>query len=251
MTTTKRCSIFAAASVALAALALPSGSEGQVRDAQTREDFAFGPPKGEFFFHGDLMMPVGEFDRRIDLGGGAGMGGVLFLDESGTVGLRVGGTFAIYGVETVEIPVLPRVTAAVRTTNYVASAGAGPQLYIGYGAVRPYVYATVGFAYFATESSLRDADDWGAADNFLSTTNFDDFGLALTGGGGLSVRLSGPGSKNPVSLDLSATYQHNGQNEYLTKGDIEDLPGNQWTVSPNLSDTNFVMYRAGLSVGLR
>lgn len=234
-----------AASVALAMLAFPLDGQGQ------RQDIEFGPPRGEFFFHGDLMMPVGEFDTRIDLGGGAGMGGILFLDEDGAVGLRVSGAFTVYGVETLSIPVLPRVTADIRTTNYVASAGVGPQLYIGQGAVRPYVYATVGFAYFATESSVQDADGWDSRGDFLSTTNFDDFGLALTGGGGLSVRLSGPGSKNPIALDLSATYQHNGQNEYLTKGDIQDLDGNRWTVNPNLSDSNFVTFRVGLSVGLR
>lgn len=250
MKTTKT---FATAGLALVLLAFPLGGQGQARDdfERNRDDVEFGPPRGEFFFHGDLMMPVGEFDTQIDLGGGAGMGGVLFLDEGGTVGLRLSGAFTIYGVETISLPVAPRVTADVRTTNYVASAGVGPQLYIGRGAVRPYVYATAGFAYFATESSLEDTDDWGARGDFLSTTNFDDFGLALTGGGGLSVRLSGPGSKNPVSLDLSATYQHNGQNEYLTKGDIQDLPGNRWTVSPNLSDSNFMTFRAGLSVGLR
>lgn len=249
----KTIKMFGTAGVALAMLAIPLGGQGQARNdfERNRDDVEFGPPRGEFFFHGDLMMPVGEFDTQIDLGAGAGMGGVLFLDEGGTVGLRVSGAFTIYGVETISLPVAPRVTADVRTTNYVASAGAGPQLYIGHGAVRPYVYATVGFAYFATESSLEDTDDWGARGDFLSTTNFDDFGLALTGGGGLSVRLSGPASKNPVSLDLSATYQHNGQNEYLTKGDIQDLPGNRWTVSPNISDSNFMMFRAGLSVGLR
>ncbi|NNF29117.1 MAG: hypothetical protein HKN73_17970, partial [Gemmatimonadetes bacterium] len=53
------------------------------------------------------------------------------------------------------------------------------------------------------------------------------------------------------ALDLSATYQRNGLTEYLTEGDLFELPGGGWGVDPVLSETNLMSYRVGVSIGLR
>ena len=88
---------------------------------------------------------------------------------------------------------MPFVDVDVRTTNSILSAGLGPQVYLGSGSLRPYVFGTVGFSYFVTSTGVSGTN---FDEEFASTTNFDDFNLALTGGGGLSFGICGQ-TRNP------------------------------------------------------
>ena len=202
---------------------------------------------GEGFMWGQLAAPVGEFSSHVELAGGFGLGGLLYLHDQRLVALRVEGNLVIYGTETVRVPLsptVPFVDVDVRTTNSILSAGAGPQVYLSTGPVRPYIFGTVGLSYFVTETSVRgDYDE----EPFASTTNFDDFNLSLTGGGGISVGVYH--GDVTVNLDLSVAYNHNGLTEYLTKGDLRRLPRGGWVADPILSDANLVTYRVGISVG--
>lgn len=209
-----------------------------------------GPLRGEVMMYGDLALPVGEFATHVDLGGGGGIAGTWLPDASnGLAGIRVEGTFVLYGRETTRTPLsmtVQHVEVDVETTNYILSAGIGPQLYLSRGAIRPYVFGTVGVAHFATETSVRGSNE-DRGDDFASSTNLEDTSLALTGGGGFMVRVSG--GENPVSLDFSASYQYNGETEYLTHGGVQSYGPNEFPTV--LSDTNMVAIRVGLSVGLR
>ncbi len=206
--------------------------------------------KGEAFGYLNLAVPVGDFGSHVDLGGGTGFGAVLFLGENRLAGLRAEGGFLIYGTATDWRPfsrTVPEVQVRVQTNNSIFTGGLGPQVYLGTGPIRPYIYGTVGFAYFATSTSISgEYQD----EEIASTTNFDDFQLSLTGGGGLSVEVRG--GQNPISLDLSASYQHNGLTEYLTGGDanIRTTRGGGVLVDPIESDANLMTYRVGVSVGL-
>ena len=240
---------------ALFLMTLPAGAAAQHEDYDDFEDEDYyddedwGPTKGEFFLFGTAAVPVGEFQSFVDLGGGVGVGGLAYLNRDHSLAFRLEGTFVVYGSETFSTPLsptVPFVDVDVRTTNYIASLGVGPQVFLGTGALRPYVFGTAGFSYFATQSSASGTHD---IEPFASTTNFDDFTLALSGGGGFAVDLSQ--GEHPVSLDLSATYQRNGLTEYLTKGDLIELPGGGWTVDPIRSETNLVTYRVGVSIGIR
>ena len=209
------------------------------------------PLRGEFNLHAGLAVPVGDFHEHVDLGGGAGVGGVLFLDENGLVGLRAEGGFIVYGTETARVPwslTVPFVDVDVRTTNSILAAGLGPQISLGQGPIRPYAYGTVGFSYFFTETSVEAMYD---TEPIASTTNFSDFQLAFTGGGGLAVRIRG--GENPLSLDLSASYQHNGLTEYLANGADNLVRGRrgEWWADPIVGDANLVTYRIGITVGMR
>jgi len=82
-----------AAAVAVAGLALPERGTAQWDDA-----------KGEVFGYLDLGVPIGDFRSHVDLGGGAGGGGVLFLGGNRLAGLRAEGNFLIYGVERWTVP---------------------------------------------------------------------------------------------------------------------------------------------------
>ena len=211
---------------------------------------AFANLEGEAFGYLNLAVPVGDFGQHVELGGGAGFGGVLFLGESRLAGLRAEGGFVIYGTATDTrrfSKTVPEVKVEVQTNNSIFTGGLGPQVYMGTGPIRPYIYGTVGFAYFATSTSVRGEHD---DEEIASSTNFDDFQLSLTGGGGISVEVSG--GQNPISLDLSASYQHNGLTKYGIGGDENII--RTWTddvlYDPILSDANLMTYRVGMSVGL-
>ena len=206
-------------------------------------------PMGEVFAYLDLAVPVGTFQDHVDLGGGAGFGGVL-LGGGGLVGVRAEGHFIIYGAESRRVPLsptVPFVDVDVQTTNSIFSAGMGPQIYLGRGTIRPYLYGTAGFAYFVTSTSVNGSH---GDEPIASTTNFDDFRWAFTGGGGLSVRIRG--GENPLSLDMSASYQRNGLTEYLADGtaNLRRLGRGEWVADPIVSDANLMTYRVGVSVGL-
>ena len=233
--------IVIAGAVALLGAALPVNAMGQQK-----------PFRGEFFLYGDVAVPVGEFQDHVNLGGGGGIGGVLYLNDQGTAALRAEGNFVIYGSESSRAPLsptVPFVDVDVRTTNSILSAGLGPQVYLGSGSFRPYIFGTVGFSYFVTETGVSGTN---YDEEFASTTNFDDFNLALTGGGGLSIGLR-EDEVSSLSLDLSVSYQHNGLTEYLTGGNqnLRRLPRGGWTAHPILSDANLMTYRAGVSIALR
>lgn len=206
--------------------------------------------EGEAFGYLNLAVPVGDFGSHVDLGGGTGFGAVLFLGENRLAGLRAEGGFLVYGTATDWRPfsrTVPEVEVRVQTNNSIFTGGLGPQVYLGTGPIRPYIYGTVGFAYFATSTSISgEYED----DDIASTTNFDDFQLSLTGGGGLSVEVRG--GRNPISLDLSVSYQHNGLTEYLIDGDanFRRTRGGGLRIDPIQSDANLMTYRVGVSVGL-
>ena len=235
-----------AAVLVLLSQAVPANATAQNNwNWENIENDREGSPKGEILIYGKLATPVGQFHQHVEMGGGGGLAGLLFLGSSENFAVRLDGSLVVYGSETVRTPLSPTVPfidVEVRTTNFIASAGFGPQVYLAAGTVRPYVFGTVGFAYFATESSASGTSN---IESFASTTNFDDFSLALAGGGGVSVQLSDGGT--PVALDLSAVYRHNGLTEYLTKGDLRAKRGGGYTVDPVRSETNMMTYQLGVS----
>lgn len=208
-----------------------------------------GRVKGEFAFFGALALPVDEFRSNVDIGGGGGLAGVWLLDGAGMIGVRADGAFLLYGYKSEQRPfsvTVPEVSVDVRTTNFIVSGGIGPQVYLATGPVRPFVYGTVGVSYFATETSVAGTH---RSEEIASTTNLHDTSLALTGGGGFSIRLSRSG--NPVSLEFGASYQYNGETEYLTSRPTVSEYRRRGRFVPITSQTNMVIVRAGLTVGMR
>lgn len=226
----------AAAVAVLSAVLLAIPSEGRAQNTFP----------GEGFFWAQVAAPLGEFNDNVGLGGGLGLGGLLYLGGERFAALRAEGSFIIYGSETVRRPLsptIPFVDVDVETTNSILSMGVGPQIFLATGPVRPYVYGTVGLSYFVTQTSVKgDHED----EPIASTTNFEDLNLLLTGGGGLSVRVhEGDAS---IHLDLSASYNHNGLAEYITKGGLRELRGGGWVADPVASNANLVTYRVGITI---
>jgi len=196
--------------------------------------------------HGALARPVGEFRSYVDLAGGFGGYWLTHFDRSRVLGLRVEASWMLYGYESYTVPFGPyvgRVLIDVNTSNMIAAAGIGPQLAMNWGRLRPYVYGTVGFSYFATVSSLEGSAN---TEPFASTTNFDDFTFATAAGAGTLVRLSH--GRRPVYLDLSVERRFNGEASYLREGGIIENGDGSIAVAPIRSDTDLMSYRVGVAI---
>lgn len=205
-------------------------------------------PRGVLGINAVLARPVGQFRNFVDWGGGLGVYGVVNFDPGRHLGLRFDGSLLIYGHESSQAPLsrtIRRVIVDVDTDNFIVGLGVGPQITLGSGPFRPYVYGTAGFSYFATVSSVSGT---ATHHDFASSTNFDDFTLALTGGGGLLLGLSR--GRHPVSLDLSVQSTYNGEAEYLRRGGILENPDGSLTLFPIRSQANLVTFRAGVAIGL-
>lgn len=198
--------------------------------------------------NGVLARPVGEFQNFVEWGGGADLYGVVNLSRRGPLGIRIDGSFVIYGHESMRRPLsttIQRVMVDVDTDNLIGSLGIGPQLTLGHGPLRPYVYGTLGFSYFATVSSASGTAD---GDAFASSTNYDDVTAAVSAGGGLMLRLTNGG--NPVSLDLSAQSVYHGETTYVREGGVLEAPDGSISVVPIRSQANLVTFRLGVAIGV-
>ena len=109
----------------------------------------------------------------------------------------------------------------------------------------PYLTGSIGVAYFFTQSSVEGASD---ALPFATTTNFGDASFAWSGAGGVYIALK-QGAR-PISLDLGARYQSNGEVQYLRRGSITDNPDGTISFTPTRSQANMIIYHLGLVFGL-
>ena len=188
--------------------------------------------KGEAFAYLSLADPVGEFQNHVNWGYGVGFGGLLFLGQYRLWGLRAEATYVAYGRESSFSRSLGSlISTDVKTTYSIFSAGLGPQFCLGSGPIRPYLYGTIGFSVFSTRTE-EDMDFLFIDIDDDETFDTNDFQIAFTGGGGLSVEV------RSILIDLSVSYQHNGLTKYLTER----------VDHPIHSQANLIYYRVGISV---
>jgi hypothetical protein len=174
-----------------------------------------------------------------------GLYGVVNFDRRNQIGMRIGTSVVMYGHESYPTQIHPsigRIWVDVNTDNFIVDFGVGPQITMGRGPLRSYIFGTAGFSYFATVSSLDGVD---GGPDFAHTTNFDDITYALTGGGGLLLNVS-----RRVAFDMSAQWTLNGEVEYLTRGDIVDNWDGSITMYPIRSEANLMTFRFGLAINL-
>ena len=198
---------------------------------------------------GIVLRPIGEFQNHVQWGGGLDLFGVFNPSRPSPLGIRLDGSFMLYGYENFTVPTtpyLPRVVLEGTTSNIIVTGGIGPQVTLGHGWLRPYGYGTVGFAYFATASDLHGVS---GGDGFGNTTNFDDWTEALAAGGGVLIQLSS--RRHPALLDLSVQSVFSGPTRYLRKGSLIDLPNGAVAFTPIRSRTDMLQFRIGIAVGLR
>jgi hypothetical protein len=224
-------------------LALPTLASAQVRPGIR----PIQPSRSFIGIGGIMAVPQGEFSSYVGNGGGLGFDVLAGLDRAGALQLRIEGGFLRYGNEArTSCLGTCRITVRINTSNNIFVLGVGPQIMlVPPGPVRPYVTGTAGLAYFFTQSSMRGTSD---ATSFAETKNFEAVTFALTGGGGLQVRLRD--GARPILLDIGARYHHNGETSYLRKGSIIDHPDGSITIQPIRSEANFLALQLGVRFGI-
>jgi hypothetical protein len=186
-------------------------------------------------------VPQGDFDRAVDTG--YGLEGHLFLAPAGKpFGLRIEGSFLIYGSETFVAPFAGtggRVGLEVTTDNWIGSFAVGPELAVRSGAVRPYAHALIGLSYFATTSDLRNELE---PVPVASSTNFDDTTFRWSAGGGFNIPVS-----RSIAIAIGADYVSNDHVSYLTEGDIHDDGHGGAVFTPRHSRADLVQFTIGVT----
>jgi opacity protein-like surface antigen len=234
----------------LAALAFgtvgPAGAQQATSSTGLQEiEAPLGFAGGELLF----AFPTGEFAENVSFGFGIGGYARFPFGGEDLLSLRVDLGFLNYGNETIRICVTDpcRVQGDLTTSNNIFFGGVGPELGIVSGPARLYANASVGFAFFATSSSVSGSSDFGQ-EPFASSTNHQDATFAWMAGPGFQLRVSG--GRIPVFLDIGGRYHGNGEARYLRKGDIIDHPDGSVTIDPQQSDTNLWTLRLGVSAGI-
>lgn len=187
-----------------------------------------------------LGTPRGALGEQADVAGGLA-GHLLFATRSGALGLRLDGSWLLYGSETVRIPVARtagRTSREVTTDNWVAQLGVGPQIVLPLRGARPYLHGFAGLAYLSTDSHLRDPS--GLASR--TSTNYDDTGFAYGGGGGVVVPLRDHG----LSLDLGVRYVRTSSVRFLAEGDLVPDGAGGVLPAPHRGQANVLEFRLGL-----
>lgn len=196
------------------------------------------------------IRPLGGLGRNIGFGYGGSANYVYRLDAAGVAGLRLGGSFAGYGRETMTVPLSysigGRILAHVNTDNTIGTLTIGPQLMFPEGVIRPYVNLGVGLIWFATTSSVSGVDDFGGNSDNFATRNYSDGTPTWTVGTGVHVPLYR--RQTSILLDLGVEYFYGGEASYLRKGSIVDLPNAQIEIHPLTSETRFLNVTAGVRI---
>jgi hypothetical protein len=190
-----------------------------------------------------LSQPRAEFGQNVANGFGGG-GALLYrLDRTGWLSLRFDASGLAYGHERKRVPfsetVGQRVLVDVTTTNWIASLGAGPELALPKGPVRPYVNVAFSGLLFRTSSSITGSDE-----PIAGTTNYKDSTRAFVVGTG--VRIPVARTRSRLSLDFGVRYNRGGQASYLREGSIEDRPDGSISITPLNSRTPYLAYLIGV-----
>jgi hypothetical protein len=232
-------------------LAFPAVASAQVFTVGGRDRDPAGPRRSPVLGGASVVYgrPTGDFATYVNQGFGVDGFARYKVDRRGIFSLGVEGGWMQYGRETFRTPLsntVGRINVDVTTSNNIVFLGAGPQLTVPSGPVRPYVSGSVGFSYFFTQSSVSGSNSQDYS--FAETTNFDDFVFATTGGAGVYVPF---GTRREAGLDIGVRYHNGGRGRYLREGSIVDRPGQAPDIFPIESQTRLYSWRIGVVAGLR
>jgi hypothetical protein len=200
-------------------------------------------------------QPIGEFSQNVRRAFGADGFGTLGLDSQGILSLRGEIGYQQYASKSEPFLVstgFGLVELESETKSGVLTMGIGPQLSAPPGPVRPYVAGTVGFARFATNTSINIAADRsqsGTKETLDEQTVSSDFILSLAASAGIAFQV--PAFGRGVQIDVGARYHRNGNAKYVpSEGVVYNGTGTP-IVTPTESEADFVVYRIGIVVPIR
>lgn len=197
-----------------------------------------------------LAEPVGDFGRYVRGGGGFGLAAIRYFGEARKLGVRVELTLISYGKTTEAHSLLLNGTSIdvdVTTENSIGGFAVGPHYAFGWGAVRPYVGASVGSAQFVTTNSA-----WAGSGSVPIATAevLERHALSLAAGGGMRLALWSR-RRHPIALEFDLRYLRHGEVEYLREGGVRALPDGSVAFESLVTDANLWRIQVGAAVGFR
>ncbi len=228
---------------ALAALVVPAlTAAAQAPSAAPRRESVAHIPLAV-----NIGVPQGPFAENVKAT--VGITGGLLVRMASAIGLRAELGVMIYGSETRRVPLgdgpLGRINVDVTTTNTIFDGGLGLQVGLPGRTVMPYVGGTLGFANFATRSSVEGSDD--EDQPFASSENYSDWAFSKNALAGLYIPFGG----GRGTFDLGARYTWNGEEvRYLTEGDIVDQPSGPPIINARRTRADLLTLRLGVTFGL-
>ena len=226
--------------VALALVLSPVAAHGQAR-------FTAGVA-------GVYGQPLGQFGDNVKRGFGLDGFGTLGIDPRGVFSLRGEIGYIRYNRKSEFFLVNTGFGLAElesETTSGVLTMGAGPQLMLPEGPIRPYIGGTVGFARFATNTSINvpsDQTNTGQKESIYDETVSSDFILSIAAVGGLAFQLNFLG--RGVLADLGVRWHRNGEAEYVSSEGVFYSGTGQPSITATRSEANFLVYRLGIMIPL-
>jgi len=199
-----------------------------------------------------LALPQGEFGEQVDnIGYGLSGEFMLFsprpLSPFG-IGFNLG--YYVYGNESRSEPMynIPEVFLRVDRTNNLVNFHVVFEVGLPTGRIRPYVQGLFGGQYLFTETSVKNERN---AEEFASSTNYDDWAWSYGGGGGISILLAGDSVTEigAIYLDFKGRYLFGSEAAYLKEGSVEVI-GQQVTYHPSKSKTDVLTIHAGVRIAL-
>ena len=199
-------------------------------------------------------QPLGPFADNVRHGFG--------LDGMGTIGLDTRGIFSLKAelgwirLDSKSEPFIVNtgfefLELESETTSGVLMLGAGPQLAVPFGPIRPYVGGSVGFARFATNTAIKisaDQTNTGQEETIDDQTVSSDFILSLAASGGIRFEL--PFMGRGILGDLGVRWHRNGEAEYVSSEGVVYNGSGQPTITATRSDADFLVYRLGIVIPL-
>ncbi|MEO8562260.1 MAG: hypothetical protein ABI601_09310 [bacterium] len=200
-------------------------------------------------------QPIGEFSQNVRHAFGLDGFGTLGVDAQGIFSLRGELGYQQYASKSEPFLVSSGfgvVELESETKSGVLTMGIGSQLSAPAGPIRPYVAGTVGFARFATETSINipaDRSSTGNKETLDQQTVSSDFILSLAATAGIAFEI--PAFGRGLQIDLGARYHRNGQAKYVSSEGVVYNGTGRPTVTATQSEADFVVYRIGIAVPLR
>jgi len=200
-------------------------------------------------------QPLGEFGENVRRAFGLDGFGTLGIDQRGVFSLRaelgyqqyssksepfvISSGFGLYELES-------------ETKSGALTFGIGPQFMAPPGPLRPYVAGTIGFARFATSTSINVPEEYsnsGTKETLDQQTISSDFILSLAASAGIGFQLGFLG--RGAMVDLGARYHRNGTARYISPEGVQYNGTGTPTVTATESEADFIVYRIGIIVPIK
>jgi hypothetical protein len=197
-------------------------------------------------------QPLGQFGDNVRRGFGGDGFGTLGIDPRGIFSLRGELGYIRYNRKSESFLANTGFGYAElesETTSGVLTMGAGPQLMLPEGPIRPYIGGTVGFARFATNTSINipaELSNTGQKVSLYDQTVSSDFILSLAAVGGIAFQLNFLG--RGILGDLGVRWHRNGEAEYVSSEGVFYSGTGQPSITATRSEADFLVYRLGIVI---